>query len=155
MNFINIANKRNKQRKNYKFYEIHDNNKSNDKYNNINTTINNNQKESNQKRCICSFGRNKINDKKLLQYNNNFITYIPTNILNQTQKNLSYIKTKEYSINNNIQLSPIKKINIILFGRPTSVNKRKIGDDYNSNKTNRRINGKKLINIIISEKMKN
>ena len=59
MNFINIANKRNKQRKNYKFYEIHDNNKSNDKYNNINTTINNNQKESNQKRCICSFGRNK------------------------------------------------------------------------------------------------
>ena len=155
MNFINIANKRNKQRKNYKFYEIHDNNKSNDKYNNINTTINNNQKESNQKRCICSFGRNKINDKKLLQYNNNFITYIPTNILNQTQKNLSYIKTKEYSINNNIQLSPIKKNNIILFGRPTSVNKRKIEDDYNSNKTNRRINGKKLINIIISEKMKN
>ena len=85
-----ISNKRNKQRKNYKFYEIHDNIKSNNNRNKIQTT-NNNQKDSNQKRCICSLGRNKLNDKRLLQYNNNFITYLPKTTLNKTQKNLSYI----------------------------------------------------------------
>ena len=152
-NLINITNKRNKHRKNYKFYEIHDNIKNNNS--NINSTTNNNQKELNQKRCICSLGRNKINDKKLLQYNNNFITYIPKTILNHTQKNLSYIKTKEYSMNNNIQLSPIKKNNIKLFGRPTSVNKRKNEDIINSNAANRRVNRKKLINIVMSERRKN
>ena len=148
-NFINIANKRSKQRKNYTFYEICDNNKNKSNYNNVNTSINNNQIKSNQKRCICSLGRNKINDKKLIQYNNNFITYISKNIFNQTQKNLSYIKTKENSINDNIQLSPIKINKNNLFGRPTSVNKRKNEYDYSSNETNGRTNRKKLINIII------
>jgi len=93
--------------------------------------------------------------KNYLQYNNNFITYIPKTILNHTQKNLSYIKTKEYSMNNNIQLSPIKKNNIKLFGRPTSVNKRKNEDIINSNEANRRVNRKKLINIVMSERRKN
>ena len=94
-------------------------------------------------------GRNKINGKKLIQYNNNFITYISKNIFNQTQKNLSYIKTKENSINDNIQLSPIKINKNNLFGRPTSVNKRKNEYDYSSNEANGRTNRKKLINIII------
>ena len=61
---IKISNRRNKQRKNYKFYEIHDNIKSNNNRNEI-QTININRKEPNQKRCICSLGRNKLNDKRL------------------------------------------------------------------------------------------
>ena len=149
---IKISNRRNKQRKNYKFYEIHDNIKSNNNRNEI-QTININRKEPNQKRCICSLGRNKLNDKRLLQYNNNFITYLPKTTLNKTQKNLSYIKSNQYSIRSNIKLSPIKKDNINLFGRPTSLNKRNNEND-NSDKRNKREHRKNLISILISDEGK-
>ena len=98
-------------------------------------------------------GRNKLNDKRLLQYNNNFITYLPKTTSNNTQKNLSYIKSKQYSIRSNIKLSPIKKNDNILFGRPTSLNKRKNEED-NSDERNKREHRKNLISILISDEGK-
>ena len=81
------------------------------------------------------------------------MTYLPKTTLNKTQKNLSYIKSNQYSIRSNIKLSPIKKNNINLFGRPTSLNKRNNEND-NSDKRNKREHRKNLISILISDEGK-
>ena len=149
---INHINKRDKQRKNYKFFEVHENIITN--YNShINDNIRNIQNDSNHKICICPLGRNNINNKNGLS-NTNIIRSIHKISYNHVQKNLSYIKSKNNSDMKKIRLSPIKKNNVSLFGRPTSANKRKqVYCICNANgiDNNKISNRKMLINIVMTE----
>ena len=149
---INHINKRDKQRKNYKFFEVHENIKTN--YNSHTSHIRRNvQNDSNHKICICPLGRNNIYNKNGLT-NTNTIKSIHKITYNHAQKNLSYIKNKDNYDAKKIRLSPIKKNNIKLFGRPTSANKRK--PDYcicDANGTNniKKLNRKMLVSIVMTE----
>lgn len=147
-NIINVSNKRNKQRKNYKFSEINEN-MENKYHNNINKTIKNNEFDKNEKRCICSLGKNSIDYQIILMKNNNNNSKpnLTKNIYNHNLPNLSYTK---YSINNDkseISLSPLKsKKENNYFSRLATLNKKGNAKEVNLNELiNRTTTRKKFL----------
>ena len=154
-NFVNISNKRNKFRKNYKFSEIHV--KKQTKYNE-NESLQNNQLDKTAKKCICSLGNNPKDFQRLFQNKTNNILKISIskNISNYNLNNSPYIKNINNMNNKKIQLSPLKKNNILLFEKSASINKKIEKKDINQNELiNKRTNRKGIINIALEEEESN
>ena len=149
---INMSNRRNKHRRNYKYYEVKESIKN--KYNGHIYPIKNNIKnDHNEKKCICSIGLYlDEKNKNILNHHHNIIDI---NLKNErpihAQKNLSYKKSINTIKDKKIQLSPVKKNNYNLFGRPTLINKTL--DEkaiYSKDISYRRTRGR-LINLVIND----
>ena len=147
-NIINVSNKRNKQRKNYKFSEINEN-MENKYHNNINKTIKNNEFDKNEKRCICSLGKNSIDYQIILMKNNNNNSKpnLTKNIYNHNLPNLSYTKYSNYNDKSEISLSPLKsKKENNYFSRLATLNKKGNAKEVNLNELiNRTTTRKKFL----------
>jgi hypothetical protein len=147
-NKINVSNKRNKQRKNYKFSEINEN-MENKYHNNINKTIKNNEFDKNEKRCICSLGKNSIDYQIILMKNNNNNSKpnLTKNIYNHNLPNLSYTKYSNYNDKSEISLSPLKsKKENNYFSRLATLNKKGNAKEVNLNELiNRTTTRKKFL----------
>ena len=151
-NIINVSNKRNKQRKNYKFSEINGNIETKYHNNNINKSIKNIILDKNAKRCICSLGKNSIDNQSVLMKNVGYNSKINTtkNINNHNQQNLSYNKYVNHINNNQISLSPLKnKKNNTCFTRLVTLSKKGIGKEINSNELINRTSNRKRFNKIV------
>ena len=151
-NIINVSNKRNKQRKNYKFSEINGNIETKYHNNNINKTIKNIILDKNAKRCICSLGKNSIDNQSVLMKNVGYNSKINTtkNINNHNQQNLSYNKYVNHINNNQISLSPLKnKKNNTCFTRLVTLSKKGNGKEINSNELINRTSNRKRFNKIV------
>ena len=151
-NIINVSNKRNKQRKNYKFSEINGNIETKYHNNNINKTIKNIILDKNAKRCICSLGKNSIDNQSVLMKNVGYNSKINTtkNINNHNQQNLSYNKYVNHIDNNQISLSPLKnKKNNTCFTRLVTLSKKGNGKEIDSNELINRTSNRKRFNKIV------
>jgi len=151
-NIINVSNKRNKQRKNYKFSEINGNIETKYHNNNINKSIKNIILDKNAKRCICSLGKNSIDNQSVLMKNVGYNSKINTtkNINNHNQQNLSYNKYVNHINNNQISLSPLKnKKNNTCFTRLVTLSKKGNGKEINSNELINRTSNRKRFNKIV------
>ena len=151
-NIINVSNKRNKQRKNYKFSEINGNIETKYHNNNINKTIKNIILDKNAKRCICSLGKNSIDNQSVLMKNVGYNSKINTtkNINNHNQQNLSYNKYVNHINNNQISLSPLKnKKNNTCFTRLVTLSKKGNGKEINSNELINKTSNRKRFNKIV------
>ena len=151
-NIINVSNKRNKQRKNYKFSEINGNIETKYHNNNINKSIKNIILDKNAKRCICSLGKNSIDNQSVLMKNVGYNSKINTtkNINNHNQQNLSYNKYVNHIDNNQISLSPLKnKKNNTCFTRLVTLSKKGNGKEINSNELINKTSNRKRFNKIV------
>jgi len=151
-NIINVSNKRNKQRKNYKFSEINGNIETKYHNNNINKTIKNTILDKNAKRCICSLGKNSIDNQNVLMKNVGYNSKINTtkNINNHNQQNLSYNKYVNHINNKKISLSPLKnEKNNTCFTRLVTLSKKENGKEINSNELINRTSNRKRFNKIV------
>ena len=108
--------------------------------------------DKNAKRCICSLGKNSIDNQSVLMKNVGYNSKINTtkNINNHNQQNLSYNKYVNHINNNQISLSPLKnKKNNTCFTRLVTLSKKGNGKEINSNELINKTSNRKRFNKIV------